>query len=137
MSRRSTSEDRHGRHGFHDPRRLPHETFTGKVFSIDPAETIVSGVVDYLIKVSFDKNDPRVKSGLTANLEITTKTENNALILPQYAILQNDSGTFVETLQNGAEAQMPVTLGISDQNGNVEVSSGTTEGEQVMNIGLK
>ena len=57
---------------------FPGETFTGKVFYIDPAETILSGVVDYLVKVSFDKNDPRVKSGLTANLDITTETENNA-----------------------------------------------------------
>ena len=113
------------------------ETFTGKVFYIDPAETITSGVVDYLIKVSFDKNDPRMKSGLTVNLNITTQTKNDALILPQYAVLQNDSGTFVETLENGVVTQVPVTLGIEDQNGNVEIASGTIEGEQVINVGLK
>jgi HlyD family secretion protein len=116
---------------------FPGEIFTGKVFYIDPAETILSGVVDYQIKISFDKNDPRMKSGLTANLDITTQTKNDALILPQYAILQNDSGTFVETLVNGAVTQVPVTLGIEDQNGNVEIASGTTEGEQVINVGLK
>jgi hypothetical protein len=32
---------------------------------------------------------------------------------------------------------VPVTLGISDQNGNVEIASGVTVGEQVVNIGLK
>jgi HlyD family secretion protein len=116
---------------------LPDETFTGKVFYVDPAETIISGVVDYLVKVSFDKSDPRIKSGFTANLDITTQTDANALILPQYAILQNASGTFVETLANGAVVQVPVILGISDENGNVEVVSGTTEGENVINIGLK
>ena len=31
----------------------------------------------------------------------------------------------------------PVTLGISDQNGNVEIASGVTADEQVINIGLK
>ena len=116
---------------------FPGETFTGKVFYINPAETIISGVVDYLVKISFDKNDPRLKSGLTANLDITTETKNAALIIPQYAVLQNASGTFVETLENGAVAQTPVTLGIADQNGNVEVISGVSEGEQVINIGLK
>ncbi len=116
---------------------FPNETFTGKVFYIDPAETVLSGVVDYLIKVSFDKNDPRIKSGLTVNLDITTQTDNDALILPQYAILQNDNGTFVETLKDGVLVQTPVTLGISDENGNVEIASGTTEGEEVINIGLK
>jgi HlyD family secretion protein len=116
---------------------FPNETFTGKVFYIDPAETIVSGVVDYEVKVSFDKADPRIKSGLTANLDINTKTDANALILPQFAIVQNVSGTFVDVLQNNTETQIPVTLGIRDEKGNVEVLSGVTNGEKVINVGLK
>ena len=117
---------------------FPGETFTGKVFYIDPAETIESGVVDYKIKVSFDKVDPRMKSGLTANLDIQTKTDANALILPQYAILVNDQGASVETLgPKNVVVTTPVTLGIQDENGNAEVLTGVTAGEQVLNIGLK
>ena len=116
---------------------FPGETFPGKVFYIDPAETIVSGVVDYKIKVSFDKSDARIKSGLTANLDIKTQEDDNAFILPQYAVIQNASGTFVEIIQNGSPTQIPVTLGIRDQKGNVEITNGVTEGEQVVNIGLK
>ena len=78
-----------------------------------------------------------MKSGLTANLDVTTQTKSGVLILPQYAVLQNDSGTFVETLQNNTVTQTPVTLGIEDQSGNVEIASGTTQGEQVINVGLK
>src|SRR5262249_23068440 len=81
---------------------FPNETFAGKVFYIDPAETVVSGVVEYKIKVSFDTPDTRIKSGLTANLTIHSQTDDNALILPQYAVIQNVSGTFVEVLQNGS-----------------------------------
>lgn len=116
---------------------FPDETFPGKIFYIDPAETINSGVVDYLVKVSFDKADPRIKSGLTANLTINTQTDDNALILPQYAVIQNVSGTYVDVLQDGKETQIPVKLGISDQDGNVEIASGVSEGQQVINIGLK
>ena len=116
---------------------FPGETFAGKVFYIDPAETIESGVVDYLVKTSFATPDPRIKSGLTANLDISAQTDQNALILPQYAVIQNASGTFVDVLKNGTETQVPVTLGIVDQNGNVEIASGVTDGEQVINIGLK
>lgn len=116
---------------------FPGETFAGTVFYIDPAETIESGVVDYLVKVSFDTPDPRIKSGLTANLDIETQTDQNALILPQYAVVQNASGTYVEVLQNGTATQVPVTLGIRDENGNVEIASGVTAGEQVINVGLK
>ena len=113
------------------------ETFTGKVFYVSPSPTNTQGVISYPIKISFDKADSRIKSGLTANIEIQTDQKNNVLLLPEYAILQNDAGTYVEVLQNNKVVQVPVTLGIQDQNGNVEVVSGATEGEQVINIGLK
>ena len=113
------------------------ETFEGTVFYIAPAETNTAGVITYVVKISFNKTDSRLKSGLTANINIQTKQENNVLILPQYAILQNDNGTFVETLIGKTTTTTPVTLGIQDQNGNVEVVSGVTLGEQVINIGLK
>ncbi|MGD0328529.1 MAG: efflux RND transporter periplasmic adaptor subunit [Minisyncoccia bacterium] len=116
---------------------FPNETFFGSVFYIAPAETNTQGVITYLIKISFDTLDPRLKSGLTANITIQAKQDTNVLILPQYAILQNDNGTFVETLVKGVATTSPVTLGIQDQNGNVEVLSGVTLGEQVINIGLK
>lgn len=113
------------------------EIFMGKVFYIAPAETNTQGVINYLVKISFSKPDIRLKSGLTANIEIQTKHKDKVLVLPQYAILQNDEGTFVETLENGKTVQHPVKLGIQDQKGNVEILSGVTEGEQVLNIGLK
>lgn len=116
---------------------FPGETFSGKVFYIDPAETVLQGVVDYKVKVSFDTADPRMKSGLTANLDIATAHKDNVLILPEYAILENDQGSFVETDVKGKTVQTPVTLGLQDDKGNVEVVSGVTEGEQVLNIGLK
>lgn len=113
------------------------ETFTGSVFYIAPAQTNTGGVITYLVKISFDKADPRLKSGLTANLDIQTQSKPDALILPQYAILQNDQGTYVEILQNKTVVQVPVVLGIQDENGNVEIVSGVTAGEQVITIGLK
>jgi len=108
------------------------------VFYIAPSETNTQGVVSYAIKISFDKADARLKSGLTANVTIETKHKDNVLLLPQYAILQNDAGTFVQTLENGKTVkEIPVTLGIRDQNGDVEIVSGVSEGMQVLNIGLK
>lgn len=116
---------------------FPNETFAGSVFYIAPAQTNTQGVISYQIKISFNKADSRLKSGLTANIDIQTKQKDNVLILPQYAILQNDSGTFIETLVQGIATTSPVTLGIADQKGNVEILSGVTDGEQVINIGLK
>ncbi|MFZ1019743.1 MAG: efflux RND transporter periplasmic adaptor subunit [Minisyncoccia bacterium] len=116
---------------------FPNETFAGKVFYIAPAETNQNGVITYQIKISFDQPDTRFKSGLTANIDIETKQKDNALVLPQYAILQNDQGAFVETVSGGKIIQNPVTIGIEDEKGNAEIISGVTAGEQVLNIGLK
>ncbi len=115
---------------------LPGETFTGHLLSIDPAETIVNGVANYKVKISFDAVDPRFKSGLTANLTIETQRKDNVLIVPQFAIIQNDQGTFAVKMVNGKQEQVPITLGIQDQNGNAEVVSGLSEGDQVLNVGL-
>lgn len=116
---------------------FPNETFTGSLFYIDPAQTSSEGVVGYKIKVAFDKTDPRMKSGLTANLDIETRRKENALILPQYAILQNDEGSFVKKLENGVAKEVKVVIGLQDQNGNAEILSGVEEGDEVLNIGLK
>jgi RND family efflux transporter MFP subunit len=116
---------------------FPGETFMGTIFYISPAQTTTGGVVGYKIKIAFDKNDARMKSGLTANSVITTRQKEAVLFLPQYAILQTDKGTFVEIVENGKVKNMPVTLGLQDQNGNVEIASGVIKGEQVLNIGLK
>lgn len=115
----------------------PDATFLGTVSFIYPTETVTQGVVNYKIKIAFSEKDERIKSGLTANLTIETRKKDNVLILPQYAILQNDEGTFVQVKENDVIKNIPVTLGISDQNGNVEIVTGVTEGQQVLNIGLK
>jgi HlyD family secretion protein len=117
---------------------FPGETFTGSVFYIDPAQTTTQGVVGYKIKVAFTTTDPRMKSGLTCNIDISTRSRASAIILPQYAILQNDEGIFVQTLdEKGKIVESPVTIGIQDQEGNVEILSGVSAGQQVLNIGLK
>ena len=116
---------------------FPNESFKGKVFYIDPAQTLNQGAVDYKVKVSFDTVDQRLKSGLTVNLNIETKTDENALILPQYAVEQNDQGTFIEKIVNNKASTTAVTLGIQDQNGNVEILTGVQEGDKVLNVGLK
>jgi len=118
---------------------LPGENFDGKVKKIDPAETIIDGVVNYKVTVDFadQKKMDGIKSGLTANLNIKTAVKSDVLLLPQYAILENDQGTFVRVSDGkGGTKDVTVKLGARDQNGMVEIVSGVTEGEEVVNIGL-
>jgi RND family efflux transporter MFP subunit len=116
---------------------FPGETFDAKVVFIDPAETNVGGVVNYKIKISLTKDDPRIKSGLTANLTIQTGQKTGVLVVPSLAVIDNDSGTFVRELQSGKTVDVPIQAGVRSSSGNVEILSGVTEGTQVINVGLK
>ena len=116
---------------------LPGETFTGKVIHIDPAQTLVDGVTNYKVKITFDTKDTRVKPGVTANLNIETLKKERVLALPQFGVVEKDEGTFVRKLVNGATKEIPVKIGIRSFDGYVEIISGVGEGEEVLNAGLK
>ena len=115
---------------------FPQEKFEGNITLIDPAETVVDGVANYKITVIAPKAQGRLKGGLTANLSIETVHKENVLILPQFAIIENDQGTFVRKA-GAVSADIPVRIGIRSQDGRVEVISGVQEGEEVLNIGFK
>ncbi len=130
---------------------IPNETFSGKITYIDPAETIIDGVVNFKIKAVIDTKDTRIKSGLTANLDISTLSKDNTLLLPQYAIIENNNGTFVKkavskpgnstmanmTSGNTKTEEVPVKLGLTSSDGMVEIISGLSEGDAVLNVGIK
>ncbi len=115
---------------------FPQEKFEGNITLIDPAETIVDGVANYKITVIVPIANGRLKSGLTANLSIETVHKENILILPQFAIVENDQGTFVRKA-GATTVDIPVQIGIRSQDGRVEMISGVQEGDEVLNIGFK
>lgn len=116
---------------------IPGEKFDAVVTSIDPAETIEDGVVNYTVKVGISKPDPRVKSGLTANLEIETGRRDGVLVIPQVAVIEKDEGVFVRKIAGGEETEIKIVTGIRGADGMVEVVSGLAEGDLVANVGLK
>lgn len=107
------------------------EKFNGSVIYLDRAETNVQGVVYYGIKTAFDLEDERLKSGMTANLDIITDEKENVLIIPARAIKYEDSTRYVEVLNNGTPKKTIITTGLeSDQY--VEVTSGLKEGDKIV-----
>ena len=107
--------------------------FSGQVDFIEPAETVIQDVIYYKVKINFDGQDKNIKSGMTANANITTARKDNILIMPSRAIIEkNGSGKFVRLLVNQAVSETPVTVGLRGDNGLVEVLSGVKEGDEVV-----
>jgi multidrug efflux pump subunit AcrA (membrane-fusion protein) len=112
-------------------------TFPTKVTTIDPAETVVNGINSYQVTLHFLNTDPRILSGMTANVSIVTATATDVLAIPTNDIITKGTQTFVivETQLNGKPSgsfiEKQVTTGITGSNGYVEIVSGLSDGDIV------
>ncbi len=120
-------------------------TLTGEVAAIDTIGTVTQGVVSYELKVVFDSQDERIKSGMTANAAIQTATKQDVLVVPSSAVKTQNGVSYVQVFdppleQTGgtqgvvsavAPQQVEVVIGIADD-ANVEIVSGLKVGQQVV-----
>lgn len=110
---------------------FPGQLYEGEVIEIEPAETILQGVVYYRIKINFDS--PRnIKPGMTSDVDIVTETKEGVLVIPQIAIDQRPEGDYVRIREGRDFVERKIETGISDFEGNVEVTAGLKEGEEIV-----
>jgi HlyD family secretion protein len=106
--------------------------FLARVAHFDPAETIIDGVATYRVEFQFDEKDSRVKSGMTANIEIETAKKENALFLPQRAVARKNGDMVVRLREANGDREVSVKTGIRASDGNVEIIDGLKEGDAVI-----
>lgn len=114
----------------------------GEVSFIEPAQTLIQGVVYYKVQVSFadiaqtrdslERHGSSLKSGMTANLTITTQEKEDVLSVPARAIIDSDSSKIVRVLRGGSVVELPVKTGMRGDNGQVEISEGLQPGDEVI-----
>ena len=108
------------------------QVFTAHVVSIDPAETTRDGVSTYRTLLEFEKQDERIRSGMTANVVITTDVREGVIGVPQGAVDERDGKKYVRVMVSDDSVEREVTTGATSNLGNVEIISGLSEGEQVV-----
>ncbi len=105
-------------------------TFTANVTFIDPAETIRDGVSTYKVTLAFTEQDPRIRSGMTANVTITTLEKPNVFILPRSIITTNTDGIMTVKKRVGDEyLDVVIKTGNVTTLGQVEITEGVSEGD--------
>ena len=126
---------------------LPDLTLSGKVIEVDPIGIESQGVVSYTIKISLDKNDERLKPGMTVNADIITETKKDTLLLSNSAVKTQGDSNYVEVVNkedisassemkngvalNTAPKRQPIKIGISNDEF-TEILSGLNEGDYVV-----
>jgi HlyD family secretion protein len=111
---------------------VPDLTRTGRVVGIAPTGTDVQGVMSYYVAVVLDELDPRLKDGQTAAAHVVVDQLNDALVVPNAAILQSGGTGVVNVLDpSGVHRQVQVQLGLPGDSV-TQVVSGLDEGQQVV-----
>jgi len=106
--------------------------FKAKVVSVDPAETIRDGVSTYKTKLQFDNLDDRIKSGMTANISVITFNKQGVIVIPKGVIFEKDGLEFVQVKKDRRVLDVPITTNSVSSLGQVEVTSGLSEGNVVL-----
>jgi multidrug efflux pump subunit AcrA (membrane-fusion protein) len=91
---------------------LPNVAATGKVTFINPVGTSSSGVVNYTVRVTLDKNDPAILLGATSTVVIDTGAASTLLTVPVSAVQTDDQGEYVMVVgSDGSATRVSVVSG--------------------------
>lgn len=110
----------------------PLEKFSGFIYSINPAETIVDGVSVYEATIYLDNQDERIRSGMTANVSLVGETKENVLTIKKQFIEKDELGDFVYVYEDEEEIKTYIKTGLVGTDGSVEILSGLKEGDVII-----
>ncbi len=120
-------------------------SLTGVVAEIDTIGTVSQGVVTYSVKIVFDTQDDRVKSGMSVSAAIITNVVQDTLLAPSSAIKSQGSTQYVEMfdqplpMSTGAQGspsavpprQQIVEIGLSNDT-MTEIRAGLKENDEIV-----
>ena len=105
---------------------IPGETFTATVTSLSP--TIESRTRTRTVKARLDAPEPRVISGMYANLNVIISTRDNVLVVPYSALSTSNDVTSCYVVRDGKAVRTTVTTGIRESD-RVEILTGLKAGD--------
>jgi membrane fusion protein (multidrug efflux system) len=111
---------------------LPGETFEGRIYAIDPL--IDREGRSILIRAEVPNASDRLRPGLFVSIDLVYDARENAVLVPEQAIVPIGRKSYVFRVVEGKAAQTEVELGIR-QGGRVEVTKGLAAGDTVVTAG--
>ena len=113
----------------------PGRTFLGEVFFIAPF--VESATRTAQVKARIDNPNAELKPGMFANLNLTLKLKEDAIVIPESSVIASGDRNIIYVLDKEDAAQIrPVKVGIR-QAGLVEIINGLKPGERVVAEGIQ
>jgi multidrug efflux pump subunit AcrA (membrane-fusion protein) len=114
----------------------PGDNFRGRISEISPVIDTASRTM--MIKVNVDNFDDKLKAGMFANVKIITEEIDDAITVPEGAVLERGGQNFVYTVQTDPDdssvkraKRTEVSLGLNIDN-MVEITGGLEAGDEVI-----
>jgi membrane fusion protein (multidrug efflux system) len=111
---------------------FPEDSFEGRVYAIDP-RLDVSGR-SLLVRAMVPNRDQRLRPGLFARVTVLLQLKEDALSVPEQAIVPQGESQFVFKIVDGKAKLTKVKIG-TRREGRVEIVEGLTAGDQVVTAG--
>jgi len=89
---------------------------TGEVSDVDSIGTVSQGVVSYVVQISFDTQDERVKPGMSVSASIITESKQDVLLVPNAAIKSSGNLSYVEVLDSALTKDVKDNTAITSKN---------------------
>jgi membrane fusion protein (multidrug efflux system) len=111
---------------------IPGRAFTGEVYFIDPQVEVATRTIK--VKAKTDNSDAVLRPGLFANVELTLRVLESALVIPEEAILAQVGATIVFVVADQQAMIRPVKTGLRIP-GKVQITEGLKADEEVVTGG--
>ena len=105
------------------------ENFNGKVNFIDNVVNTATGSV--LAKASFDNSEGKILPGAFGHIKMSGFVQKNAFNIPQVALQQSTTNTYVLVVKDGKVSQKNVKTGYQTKN-MVAVTEGLEDGDKII-----
>lgn len=111
---------------------LPGKAWEGEVFAIDPQVDINGRALQLRARVA--NRGGELKPGLFARVELTTASRQNAVVVPETAVVSQGRERFVFTIRDGKAVRSKIVTGLR-QPGVVEIVQGLSKDDVVVVTG--
>src|SRR3546814_8096054 len=111
---------------------FPDETFTGTVYAIDPRIDVNGRAV--ALRATIPNEDGRLRPGLFARVTLVVDRREDAIIVPEQAIVPRGDEKFVFKVLDGKAVMSPVRTG-QRREGPVELIEGLAGGDGIVTSG--
>lgn len=111
--------------------------FPAEVVAVSPRAETIGGVTVVETTIQISEKDERIKSGLSADVDILSERREGVFVVPARAVIERDEETYVRRYEGDGRdiesiEQVSVETGLRGSDGSVEIKSGLSEGDVVV-----